>query len=50
VCYHLELFHGEVLDHPLYDNDLFAIVQVVNKWKRCLLGKETIIYTDHQPI
>jgi hypothetical protein len=50
VCYHSELFHGVVLDYPTYDKELFAIVQAVKKWKHYLLGKETIIHTDHQPL
>jgi hypothetical protein len=50
VCYHSELFHGEVLDYPTYDKELFEIVQAVKKWKHYLLGKETIIHTDHQPL
>jgi hypothetical protein len=50
VCYHSELFHGAVLDYPTYDKELFAIVQAVKKWKHYLLGKETIIHTDHQPL
>ena len=28
---------------------LYALVQVVKKWKIYLLGKETIIHTNHQP-
>jgi len=50
VCYHSKLFHGKVFDYPMYDKDLFAIVQEVKKWKHYLLGKETIIHTDHQPL
>jgi hypothetical protein len=50
VCYHSKLFHGAILDYPMYDKDLFAIVQVVKKWKHYLLGKETIIHMDHQPL
>jgi hypothetical protein len=50
MCYHSKLFHGEVLDYPTYDKEIFVIVQVMNKWKRCLLGKETIIHTDHRPL
>lgn len=51
VCYHhSELFHGAVLYYPNYDKELFAIVQVVKRWKHYLLGKETIIHTYHQPL
>jgi hypothetical protein len=26
MCYHLELFHGELLDYPMYDKEIFYIV------------------------
>jgi hypothetical protein len=50
VCYHSELFHGVVLDYPTYDKELFVIVQAMKKWKHYLLGKETIIHINHQPL
>jgi hypothetical protein len=50
VCYHFEMFHGGVLKYPTYDNKLYALVQVVNKWKNYVKGKETIIHIDHYPL
>jgi hypothetical protein len=50
ICYHSEMFHGGVLNYPTYDKELYALVQVVKKWKHYLMGKETIIHTDHQPL
>jgi hypothetical protein len=50
MCYHSELFHGAVLDYPTYDKELFAIVHEVKKWKHYLLGKETIIHIEYQPL
>jgi hypothetical protein len=50
VCYHSEIFHGEVLNYPTYDKELYALVQAVKKWKHYLMGKETIIHIDHQPL
>jgi hypothetical protein len=50
VCYHYELFHGAVLNYPTYDKELYTLVQVVKKWKHYLMGKETIIHTNHQPL
>jgi hypothetical protein len=47
VCYRSQLFHGAVLDYPMYDKELFSIVQAVKKWNHYLLGKETIIHKDH---
>ena len=50
TCYHSKMFHGGVLNHPTYDQELYALVQVVKKWKHYLMGKETIIHTNHQLI
>jgi hypothetical protein len=32
------------------DASVYALVQAVKKWKHYLLGKETIIHTDHHPL
>jgi hypothetical protein len=47
IFYHLELFYGAILNYPTYDKELYALVQVVNKWKHYLLGKDTTIHIDH---
>jgi hypothetical protein len=50
ICYHFEMFHGKVLNYPTYDKELYALVQALKKWKHYLMGKETIIHIDHQPL
>jgi hypothetical protein len=50
VFYHSDLFHGSILDYLTYDKDIFAIVQQMKTWKHYLLGKDTIIHMDHQPL
>jgi hypothetical protein len=50
ICYHSETFNEVVVNYPTYDNELYALVQSVKKWKHYLLGKETIIHIDHQPL
>jgi hypothetical protein len=50
ICYHSETFNQVVVNYPTYDNELYALVQSVKKWKHYLLGKETIIHTIHQPL
>jgi hypothetical protein len=50
ICYHSENFNQAVVNYPTYDKELYALVQSVKKWKHYLLGKETIIHTDHQPL
>jgi hypothetical protein len=50
ICFHSETFNGVMINYPTYDKELYALVQSVKKWKHYLLGKETIIHTDHQPL
>jgi hypothetical protein len=47
ICYHSEIFNGAVLNFPTYDKELYALVQIVKKWKHYLMGKETIIHKDN---
>jgi hypothetical protein len=47
ICYHSESFNQSVVNYPTYDKELYALVQSINKWNHYLLGKETIIHTDH---
>jgi hypothetical protein len=50
ICFHSETFNGVLISYPTYYKELYALVQSVKKWKHYLLGKETIIHTDHQPL
>jgi hypothetical protein len=50
VCYHYEIVNGGVLNYPTYDKELCALVQDIKKWKHYLMGNESIIHTDHQPL
>ena len=50
ICYHSETFNQVVVNYSTYDKELYALVQSVKKWKHYLLGKETIIHTDDQPL
>jgi hypothetical protein len=50
ICYHFETFNQAVVNYPTYDQELYALVQSVKKWNHYLLGKETIIHTDHHPL
>ena len=50
IFYHSETFTQAVINYPTYDKELYALVQSVKKWKHYLMGKETIIHTDHQPL
>ena len=50
ILFHSEIFNGAVTNFPTYDKELYELVQSVKKWKHYLMGKETIIYINHQPL
>eukprot|EP00253_Pinus_taeda_P005189 PITA_05189 len=50
ICYHSETFNPAMVNYPTYDKELYVLVQSVKKWKHYLMGKETVIHTDHQPL
>lgn len=50
VAYHSETFSDTVRKYPTYDKELYAIVQACKQWKHYILGKETVIHTDHKPL
>ena len=50
ICYHFETFSKAIINYPTHDKDLYALVQSVKKWKHYLMGKETVIHTDQQPL
>ena len=37
-------------NYPTCEKELYALVQSLKKWKHYLMGKETIIHTDHQTL
>ena len=39
-----------MINYPTYEKYLYALVQIVKKWKHYVIGKETIIHTNHQPL
>lgn len=48
LYFHSEVFHGVVLNYPTYNKELYAMVQVVKKWKHYTMGKETVIQIPHR--
>ena len=50
VAYHSETLSDTVRKYPSYDKDMYSIVQACQQWKHYILGKETIIHTDHRPL
>ena len=33
--------------YSIYDQDFYAIVHALKKWRHCFLPKEFVLYTDH---
>jgi hypothetical protein len=50
VAYHSETLSDIVWKYPTYDKEMYSIVQECRQWKHYILGKETIIHTDHKPL
>ena len=47
VPYHNETLSDTICKYPTYDKETYSIVQACRQWKNYILGKETIIHTDH---
>ena len=47
VAYHSETLFETVRKYPTYDKEMYSIVQACRQWKHYILGKETVIQTDH---
>ncbi|XP_031486836.2 uncharacterized protein LOC116255191 [Nymphaea colorata] len=50
VAYYSELFQGAQLNYSAYDKELLALHQAIKHWRCYLLGKETVVHTDHRPL
>ena len=50
VAYHNETLSDTVRKYPTYDKEMYSVVQACRQWKHYILGKETIIHTDHRPL
>ena len=48
--YHSETLFDTIWKYPTYDKEMYSIVQACRQWKHYILGKETIINTDHKPL
>jgi hypothetical protein len=49
MAYHSETLSDIVWKYPTYDKEMYSILQSYLQWKHYILGKETIIHTDHKP-
>ena len=50
VAYHSEALADAKLMYNTYDKEFYSLVQDLKKWHHYILGKETILHTDHHPL
>ena len=50
VAYHSETISDIVHKYPTYDKEMYSILQAYCQWKNYILGKETVIHTNHKPL
>ena len=50
IAYFSEKLSRAVLNHPVYDKKLYALVRALETWQHYLWLKEFVIYTDHESL
>ena len=48
IAYFSEKLNDAKRKYYVYDQEFYAIVQALKKWRHYLLRKEFFLYTDHQ--
>ena len=50
IAYFSEKLNGAVLNYPIYDKELYALVRALETWQHYLWPKEFVIYIDHKSL
>jgi hypothetical protein len=50
MAYHCETLSDTVRKYPTYDKEMYSIVKACRQWRHYILGKKTVIHTDHKPL
>jgi hypothetical protein len=50
VAYHSETLTEAKVNYNTYDKEFYSLVQALKQWCHYILGKETILHTDHHPL
>jgi hypothetical protein len=50
VAYHNETLLDVVCKYPTYNKEMYSIVKSFFQWRHYILGKDTVIHTDHNPL
>ena len=50
LAYFSEKMNGAVLNYPVYDKELYAVIRALETWQHYLMPKEFVIHTDHESL
>ena len=50
LAYFFEKMNGAVLNYPVYDKELYAVIRALETWQHYLMPKEFVIHTDHESL
>ena len=50
VAFHFETFIDTVRRYLAYEKEPYTIVKALKQWRHYILGKETVILTDHKTL
>jgi hypothetical protein len=50
MAYQSETLSNIFRKYPNYDKEIYSIVKACHQWRHYIIGKETIIHTDHKPL
>jgi hypothetical protein len=50
IAYFSEKLCGPTLNYPIYDKELYALVQSLETWQHYLFPKEFVIHSDHESL
>jgi hypothetical protein len=50
VAYHSETLLNIICKYPTYDKDMYSIMKACHQWRHYILGKVTVIHTDHKTL
>jgi hypothetical protein len=50
IAYHSETLSDTVRKYTTYDKEIYSIVKSYCQWRHYIMGKDTIIHIDHNPL
>jgi hypothetical protein len=50
VAYHSATLSDVVCKYPTYNKEMYSILKAYHQWRHYILGRETVIHTDHKPL